>query len=260
MTTKPNQSPDPSVVAAGCHLAPGIAFGVPCPPAMKLHATLLLLGPWTAVAGAFTDLDFEAVQHVALTRAVAGGEVAPASLAFPGWTVLVGGVPQPAVLYNDFTTGSGSVNLFSTFPPDAGYFQPLAGNYTADLACGTGPLGKPAALEQTGTIPAGSQTMTFIGSVGQSLSVSLNGSLAPIVDLGHTSTGQFTDYASYGVNVSAWAGQTVQLEFASGNPPAIGGRLDNISFSPVALAPEPSTYALFGFGAAAVLWFRRRQT
>lgn len=229
---------------------------------MKLHASLLLLVPWTAAAGAFTDLDFEAVLHVALTRAVvaAGGELAPASLAFPGWTVLFGGVPQSRVLYNDITLGAGSVLLFSTFPPRPGFSQPLAGNYMAGLQGEMGSSGKPAALEQTGTIPAGSQTMTFIGGVSQSLSVSLNGSLAPIVDLGHTSTGQFPGYDTYGVNVSAWAGQTVQLEFASGDPPASGGVLDNITFSPIALIPEPSTYALFGFGAAALLWFRRGQT
>jgi PEP-CTERM motif len=185
---------------------------------------------------------------------------APASVAMPGWTASLGGVPT-GCLYNAVTLGSGSVDLFSTFPPHAGSQSGsiiLAGNYTAELQGSV--FGAAAALSQTGTIPSDSKSLYFIGGApgggDGGLTVSLNGSPVPITVLGHTSTGpNNAGYDTYGLSVSAWAGQTVNLQFATTGAVL----LDNITFSPVALAPEPSTYALFGVGAAALLWFHRRK-
>jgi PEP-CTERM motif len=91
------------------------------------------------------------------------------------------------------------------------------------------------------------------------LSVSLDGAGVPVVDLGHAATGPASLYDTYAVDVSKLAGQPVTLAFSSLPSPHSGSFLDNISFSPVPIAPEPSTYALFGVGAAALLWFHRRK-
>jgi hypothetical protein len=56
------------------------------------------------------------------------------------------------------------------------------------------------------------------------------------------------------VDVSRFAGQEVDLEFLVRSGDSI--RFDVLGFVPV---PEPSTWALFGVGAAAVLGLTRRK-
>ena len=207
----------------------------------------------TANAGFFTDLNFEVVYSQIHFLDPPANIGATATSAFPGWTTLLNGVPQNGCSYNTITTGAAEVALFSTLGPRAGQYGPvLAGNYTAGLEASV--IGESAALEQTGTIPAGSKSLVFIGSIGAGTSVSLNGSLAPLVHLGHMVTGSPGGYDTYGVDVSALAGQTVQLEFST----TTIALLDNLTFSPVALAPEPSTYALTILGGT-MLWFVSRR-
>ena len=57
------------------------------------------------------------------------------------------------------------------------------------------------------------------------------------------------------VDVSRFSGQEVNLEFLV--RPGDSLRFDILGFVPV---PEPSTWALFGVGAAAILCFGRRKT
>ena len=54
-------------------------------------------------------------------------------------------------------------------------------------------------------------------------------------------------------NVSGFAGQQVSLEFVF---PKGGSIFDIAGFT---IAPEPSTYALFGLGAALLWWQHRRR-
>ena len=169
----------------------------------------------------------------------------------------MGGVPRTTVLYNNVTLGSGSVDLFSTFPPQADNSggQIISGHYTAGLQGGVS--GK-AELTQTGFIPIDSKTLLF-NSDGMGIKLSLNGSLAPLVNLGRTgSPDPFNGYDTYGVDISSLAGKDAELKFSS---PVFGFvRLDDIRFSSVALVPEPSTWALFGVGGLALAWvIRRRQ-
>lgn len=222
---------------------------------MKTISVLFVLNisiPLLGLAGAFTNLDFERVRQPVT---IVGGT--PASEAFSGWTALLGGVPQTHVLYNTITVGAGSVDLFSTFPPRAGTEnsggQVISGRYTAGLQGGA--LGE-AALAQTGTIPTGSQALLF-NSDGAGMKVSLNGSLAPLVNLGRTgSPGLFSGHDIFGVDISELAGKEVALQF-SVSPPFGYVRLDDIGFSSVALVPEPATWALAAVGGA-LLWAWRR--
>ena len=92
------------------------------------------------------------------------------------------------------------------------------------------------AIQQTGTIPANSQSLTFLGLVN--LQITFNGQ--PISSFRTSDAGFNPDYGelyNYGANISSFAGQTGTLRFTG------GGILDNIQFSP-SLVPEPNSLAL----------------
>jgi hypothetical protein len=65
-------------------------------------------------------------------------------------------------------------------------------------------------------------------------------------------------YILYGANISAWAGQTGDLEFTADfnvhDPYLV---LDDISFSPTTVIPEPSPVALTGIGGLLFALYRR---
>ena len=97
----------------------------------------------------------------------------------------------------------------------------------------------------------------LVNSDGAGIKVSLNGSSAPLVNLGRTgSLGLFSGYDTHGVDVSGLAGTEVALKF-SVSPPFGHVRLDDIRFSPVALVPESSTWALLGVGGVFLLMVAR---
>ena len=215
--------------------------------------SLLVCGGLSGQAGAFVNLNFENAKRppVFVDGPPSNSQVAIAD-AFPGWSASLGGRPLATVLYNNLTLGSGSVDLFSTLPPRPEYgADVIAGRHSAGLQNGAGY----AALAQTGTIPVGSRSLLFDSAGG--VQVALNGSLAPLLELGYTTTGEHTGYVTYSADVSALAGQTVELRFTY-PPVGLLATFDNIRFSPEALVivPEPSTLALVGFGGLA-LWMLR---
>lgn len=128
----------------------------------------------------------------------------------------------------------------------------ISGHYSAGLQGGGLEV---AALAQTATIPAESKALLF-NAATSGFQVSLNGSLALLIKLGHTATGEFSGYDNSGLDVSALAGQEVELKFATLTFSSV--ILDDIRFSPTALVPEPSTYALFGLGLGLLVCSRRR--
>jgi hypothetical protein len=120
-----------------------------------------------------------------------------------------------------------------------------------------------ASIAQTGFVPLGIQSLEFKAwewaPSTSILSVSFNGNdLSPVV------IGTGANYILYGADLSAFAGQTGQLEFTSvfnNNGPS-WIELDDIGFSTTAVSPEPSIVALGGIGGlvfAARKWFGRRK-
>ena len=114
-------------------------------------------------------------------------------------------------------------------------------------------------ISQTGVIPAGTQSLQFEGfqffADGGQLQVSVGSQTISVVQIG---TGP--NYALYGANISAWAGQTETISFTAGLAPlpytVNNWEVDDISFSPNAV-PEPSPLIFMGIGGLILAGYRR---
>ncbi len=180
----------------------------------------------------FVNLNFESAK---LTGYPPGSTV-PATNAFPGWSV-----NAQYILYDDFSLSGESISIVDTNSSYAGYT--VQGKYYAFFEAGNSPSGtQTISLGQTGTIPVGTQSVTFWGNIG-GLQITFAGQPLAFSEIGSTA-----NYNIYGANISQFAGDTGQLLFSL---PAYAGfaTLDNIQFS-VNSIPEPGTCALMLCGAA----------
>jgi hypothetical protein len=200
-------------------------------------------------------LDFEATS---LAPDGPGG-LQPADVALPGWTAYLGNEVTTDILYNESFLGTAFVGL------SASPLYVLDGHFSARLNPGASPftnLRVSASLAQTGLIPIGVNTLQFHATVSayhptirDFFGVYIDGQRVetfPVVEDPGTLTGIFT------ADISAYAGREVDLRFTSfGDPPYPNSLvLDSIAFINV---PEPSTWALFGLGAAVLGWRLRRR-
>jgi hypothetical protein len=166
----------------------------------------------------------------------------------PGWTCSIAGLTQSTILYN-VATGSGpNITLFG--PPSS----PAGANYLLALQSGSG---QTAALEQTGMIPLGANSIQFVNQsdflnnpffVGSD-GLMINGQAVPLVPV----SAQNNNW-TYAGNISQYAGRTVTIEFYSSAPvPDFSSlTLENITFSSQGV-PETGTLALSGLGGLALL-------
>ncbi len=112
---------------------------------------------------------------------------------------------------------------------------------------------------QTGDVPSDARSLQFAGNIGPSvdlLHVFLGGQELQLVKQEPVGFGY-----RFGADVTAWAGKTAELRFTiePGFQSFFGGAgLGDIRFSPVALVPEPSTWALLGVGGVLLLWAAKR--
>ena len=208
---------------------------------MQTRNLLLCLGialaPHVTYAqGTFQNLDFEQAQII-----INGSPALIAtSNAFPGWTVLANGVPldevqRDGVFWNGVGIG------------DAGNGYALQGNYSVLLAgWGLHPL--PLAIAQSGFVPAGSESVTFLATGRLQVSFAGNPIMLHLV-------GETPYYDLYGADISAYAGQYCQLLFQT-DPSGNRGIniLDDIVFSPQSI-PEPSRFGLLSMGV--LVWMGR---
>jgi hypothetical protein len=204
----------------------------------------VVIGDFRAFAqGTFQNLDFEQANPV-----VVSPFTVTAASGLPNWTVTIGGVEQTQITENGFSTGAPQVDLIGSATPVA--YSPLDGNYSV-LLQGTF---SDAAISQTGVIPADTQSLQFQAQPGNgpgSLNVEIGTETVPYSVIG---TGP--NYTIYGANISAWAGDSEELTFSA---PSISGNweIDDISFSPTSITPEPDTFVLMGIGGALFAAYRR---
>jgi hypothetical protein len=214
-----------------------------------LRSAILLQGLFAQGQGTFQNLDFEQANPQFV--AVPGSFVTPGS-ALPDWTATVGGTVPTAIPYNSATLGAPAVTLLGP-PPPTPAFSPIDGNYSV-LLQGSFPSAEPA-ISQTGLIPPGTQALLFKANPG-------NGALDVSIDnqsISFVAMGSGPGYTLYGANISVWAGQTEALTFTAAQDTfSINNwELDDISFSPNAVVPEPSPLLLTSLGGALVALYRR---
>jgi hypothetical protein len=204
-----------------------------------LIGLLALLGLQGKSQG-FVNLDFESANLTGYSP----GNLVPAASAFPGWTVSAEYIP-----YDDVSLSGNSISIMDASSP---YFTTsIQGTYYALLASGNTPgLGQTISLGQSGTIPLGTESMTFWGNLG-GLQISFGGEA-----IAFSETGSTANYNIYSADVSALAGSSGQLLFSL---PAYtsNATLDNIQFS-TSSVPEPSAFALTALGGLLLAWRRSK--
>jgi hypothetical protein len=186
--------------------------------------------------------------------------------ALPSWTGSIGGVPLDVVIDNGYFFGGAMIEIFG---PGWTNMQPgiIDGNETVMLqAGGPSPLsgGGNASISQYGTIPASAMSLQFKAwsmLTNATLAVTFQGnSLSPVLlSSGESPSGQ--PYDVYGVDVSAYARDTGELEFTDvfEDQGLNGIELDDITFSTTAVTPEPNTLALVVMGGLALAVRRWRK-
>jgi hypothetical protein len=164
-----------------------------------------------------------------------------------GWTVLADNQSQATMTYSPNNIGSSGdvASLVANSPAES---QTVFGANTLYLRSDhTDPGGGPVIrVQQTGTVPADAAGL-WIFATGGSPRMFINGERVNDPRIGAL--------ADPVVDVSRYAGQTIDLEFLV--PRGGSTRLDIIGWVAV---PEPSTWALFGVGAALVFCVGRRKT
>ncbi|MDR3459668.1 MAG: hypothetical protein P4N60_19740 [Verrucomicrobiae bacterium] len=196
----------------------------------KIALFILLAVGQIGFTQGFVNLNFESAQIKNLT-----GNQIPAANAFPSWTV-----NAPYIYYDDLSLSGQSISICDQNSPI--FPSQIQGNYYALLTSANVQNGVSISLGQNGTIPLGTESMTFWGNFG-GLQISFAGQA-----LTFSETGSTANYNIYKADVSQFAGDSGQLLFSL--PPFVGNAtLDNIQFSSSPV-PEPGELTLMVLGMA----------
>lgn len=213
-----------------------------------LFTLLLVILSHSGWSQGFVNLNFE---NSKLTNIVVFG-FSTTSAIVPGWSVDTRNYANGdtnSIQYNTVTLDSAGVSLEGTNNPSGP--SAIQGKYSIYLQGGTifsqsGTNG--ASIWQNGTIPASSLSVYYWGGP---LQVSFNGQA-----LSFSAISNAPDYAVWGADISAYAGQTG--EFLFNVPWQNSALLDNIQFSTSPI-PEPSTFGLFVLSGLFFAWQRARK-
>jgi hypothetical protein len=224
---------------------------------MQKHYLLLILTislESLHAQGAFQNLDFESATVPARIPGQPAAFV-PITEATPGWRSYNEEFELTSVLHDGFSTGG---SFPSILDPAYNSSFVIDGQYTIGLSA-SGSAGGDLSIAQTGFIPANSRSILFKAALlsGSSFSVFLGGVPLTAFPL---QTGP--NYIRYGVDISAFAGQTEELRFTlAAAAPGHGLNamlLDTIQFSPVSI-PEPGSITILLAGITVFGLSRRRR-
>lgn len=193
----------------------------------------------------FLNLNFESAQNLPANPPVPDGVDVAATDALPDWTAYNG----PATLANvlaDINYVSNSFYAASTAVELEGGSLALNGDFSVGLYSN-------GSISQTATVSEGDESLLFDATTPQDgLYVTLGGQT-----LSYTEISEDSGYNVYEASIpSNLDGQTETLTFGM---QGVGETLlDNIDFSTMSV-PEPSEWALIGFGAILFGFYRRRK-
>jgi hypothetical protein len=210
----------------------------------------------SAEAQSFVNLNFESAT-VTATGVQPYGTFVPVGSALPGWTAYIGTSEVTEVGYNSPANSTASITVLGPnwTSADTSEFGVgiIDGNYSVDLQTGANPIYPTpeqvgVSIEQNGMVPSMAQSIQFEAAETTPLTVTFNGNeLAPVaLWSGVSSDG--VHYTLYGADISTWAGQTGELNFTAVESGDNYDVLDDISFSSVAVTPEPNVYGLMAVG------------
>jgi hypothetical protein len=208
-------------------------------------------------AEAFQDLDFESATLVPISGDPFNR--VDFSMVLPGWNGFSGTNQLNAALYDNVFLDSTGIGIIDTNAPASvtTYISGVViqGNYTAfleaGLQLGSSSISVDASLSQTGVVPSGTKSLSFLAFTNGPFAVSLGGTNLNLIS--SPVAGQ--NYTLFQADISEFAGQTAELDFTvfAANP--YNGRihslvLDDIQFSPTAI-PEPGaiSYVMAGIVA-----------
>jgi hypothetical protein len=208
--------------------------------------------------GTFENLDFESANIPSMASV---NSLIPVSEALPGWSAFFvysgGDLPQTQVSYDGISLGGAVISIVDANEPVPDY-GPLQGNYSAFLFGGPRASAEESAgISQTGLVPSGTASLLVDAYVsGASFTVTLGGQTIDMVPLE-----SFVHYTLWGGNIpSGMAGQSETLSFVEPASAAVAPtmlELDDISFSPITVTPEPGPLALMGIGGLLFALYRR---
>jgi hypothetical protein len=199
--------------------------------------------------GAFQNLDFEAANLSPIPSGQYGGFVSSLD-GIPGWTGFIGTNQLTQVVHNAVSTGNASIDILGPYWSFGGIIE---GQYTVDIQPGRDPFvvngqNVSASISQVGLVPANAQSLRFTASPLDGFAVSLEGQTLSLVTIG---TGPY--YATYGANISSFAGQTAALTFTALAQFNTTYYIDSIQFSNLPI-PEPGVFGLSALGALLLGW------
>lgn len=215
--------------------------------------------------GTFQNFDFESA-NVLPSGPESYGTFVPVGSALPSWTVYLGSGQQTQVGYNSPTAGTATISLLGPTwnNTDTSLYGVgvIDGNYSVLLQSGSvqgnNLLEENASIIQSGTVPSTAGSLQFEAFAVGPFTVSFAGNALDPVALSSGESADGLHYILYGVNMSAWAGQSGNLEFTADynvhDPYLV---LDDIIFSPTNLTPEPSPLVLTGIGGLLFALYRR---
>jgi hypothetical protein len=222
--------------------------------AVIFAATLLLIGRLNGLAQGFVNLGFENTTPTRFLVNEFNPDYYATNATVPGWDwsphFTAGfGDPNTTVALNNLALDSPFVTLQGTNSP---YAPAIRGEYSILLQGGSQfvPSTSYSAIWQTGQIPTNAESLIYWGGA---LQVTFNGQ--PLIPVAISNA---ANYIIWGMDISAYAGQTGELRFTKPWLPtnfSDGALLDNIQFSSSPI-PEPSPLALTAVGTL-LLGFRR---
>jgi hypothetical protein len=228
-----------------------------------LSLLVLLATAEVQAQGTFQNLNFESA-NVPPSGPQPYGTFVPIGSALPGWTAYLGDGQITQVGYNSPTLSTATVSLigptWNSSDVSLSGVGIIDGNYSVAVESGAVPtntvLQESASIAQNGTVPLTAESLQFKAS-GFGFAVTFAGNALSLLVLSSGESADGLPYNLYGANISAWAGQTGELEFTTGSGMSTPTfELDDIMFSPTPL-PEPNPLALTGVGGLLFALYRR---